>query len=98
MAIFESDHVCMACGHIGEPKKLANGSFAVEIIIWAVFIVIAASTSFLILIAPLAYSLSRTFNKKLVCGLCKGQQIIPADSPNGKETINKNSAQAKATE
>jgi len=90
MAIFESDHICTACGHVGEPKKIANGSFAVEIIIWTVFIAIAASTSFLILIAPLAYSLSRTFNKKLVCGLCKGTQIIPADSPNGKTLINQN--------
>lgn len=90
MAIFESDHVCIACGHVGGPKKIANGSFAIEIIIWVIFIAIAASTSLLILIAPLAYSLSRTFNKKLVCELCKGTQIIPADSPNGKALINKN--------
>jgi hypothetical protein len=83
----DKEHICLACGHVGYPKKIANGSFAVEIIIWVLFILIAASSSYWILVAPLAYSASRTFIRKNICELCKGAQIIPADSPNGQALI-----------
>jgi hypothetical protein len=93
MNIHDPQQICISCGHVGYPQKVANGSFAVEVIIWAIFIVIAASSSYWILLAPLAYSVSRTFVRNSVCELCKGTQIIPADSPNGQAII----ASKKAT-
>lgn len=83
----DKQYICVSCGQVDYPKKQANGSFATEVIIWVIFIVIASFSSYWILVAPLAYSLSRTFIRKNICSLCNGPQIIPVDSPNGQALI-----------
>ncbi|MDP3322665.1 MAG: hypothetical protein Q8S71_03860 [Hydrogenophaga sp.] len=84
MGLHDPKHICKDCGHVGQPKDMISGSFAGEVAIWVIAIVIANATSWLFMILPLIYTIYRASSKKAGCELCGSTQIIPLDSPNGK--------------
>lgn len=77
-------YICTACGHIDEPKRIAQGSFLGEVAVWIALAVIASFTTWLLMFIACGYTLMRQFSGKTACALCKGTKIIPVDSPNGQ--------------
>jgi len=69
--------ICTLCGHVGMPKKLTKGSFAVELLLWLFFGI------------GILYSIWRLSTREMVCASCSRIQIIPVDSPRGKELLSK---------
>jgi len=75
--------ICTACGYCGNSKKVTKGSFAVELVLWL-----------LLLIPGIIYSIWRLSSKYQACPQCGSANMIPVDSPNGRELLYK-SAKAK---
>lgn len=68
--------VCAQCGTVGFPKLYTPGSIIVE------------ALAYLLLILPgLVYSNYRLRGRKRVCRSCGGTEIVPTDSPRGRELI-----------
>ena len=66
--------VCSNCGFVGKPKKKVKGSLLLEIVLW------------LLLIVPgIVYSFWRFTSKYKACPTCGAANLIPADSPKGKQ-------------
>ncbi|SDB03346.1 hypothetical protein SAMN05660653_00146 [Desulfonatronum thiosulfatophilum] len=62
--------LCTNCGAKGKPKKIAKGSFVLEVVLW------------LLLIVPgIIYSFWRLTSKQKVCPICKAPNMIPLSSP-----------------
>lgn len=87
MGMHDPAHICLNCGHQGSPKDISKGTFITELSFWVVTAIIAASSTWALLIAPLAFTIYRATNKVAVCELCNSKEIIPADSPKGKSLI-----------
>ncbi len=77
----KSGFVCNNCGYLIEPVKVVRGNLATEIILW-----------FFFLIPGLCYSVWRVGGKEMVCPKCNSSQLVPVDSPRGKELV-KNAVQ-----
>ena len=71
--------VCPSCGTRGQPSSEVRGSFAIEIVLWLMFI-----------IPGIIYSLWRVSTRTAVCPACKQPGMIPANSPNGQRLIKQN--------
>lgn len=66
--------ICTRCGHAGTPALATPGSILVELVLW------------LCLIVPgLIYSLWRLSRRHEVCKACGATQLVPLDSPVGRE-------------
>jgi hypothetical protein len=78
LSLGQNDFVCGNCGYVVEPVKVVRGNLATEIILW-----------FFFLIPGLCYSVWRVGGKDMVCPSCNSSQIIPIDSPKGKEMAKK---------
>lgn len=67
-------HICSNCGTIGKPKTIVKGTFLIEVVLW------------LFLIVPgIIYTLWRVSTKYKGCSTCDSKNIVPLDSPRGKE-------------
>jgi hypothetical protein len=66
--------ICRACGHAGPAKKITKGSIFIEIIAWLMF-----------LLPGVIYSLWRHGSRYQGCASCGSKDIVPADSPIGKQ-------------
>ncbi len=76
-----SQFYCKQCHTTGESKhKYAFNGF-VELIVWAVFIPIAITMSWLAIIPAILISIWRISSKQIICGACNSLDIIPTDSP-----------------
>ncbi len=70
--------ICSNCGYTGNPKTQTRGNIFYEIFLWCLFL------------APgVLYSIWRLSTKQQVCPKCKMPNMIPADSPKGKELLQK---------
>ncbi|MDR2192605.1 MAG: hypothetical protein LBO62_07000 [Endomicrobium sp.] len=83
--------ICTKCGRQDEPVTKGGGSCLLEIVLWFIFLIIAA-TGFplfsILLLIPIAYTLSRFFiRKKDVCSACGSEDIIPLDTPMAKKLL-----------
>lgn len=66
--------ICTSCGvAAASGRKVAKGSFLIEVILWLCF-----------LIPGLIYSIWRISNKQTVCRSCGQATVIPIDSPMAK--------------
>jgi hypothetical protein len=64
--------ICERCGQTGTGKRVAPGSFAVEVVLWLLFC------------APgLVYTTWRIFSARRLCGACAGE-LVPLESPRGQ--------------
>lgn len=70
--------VCGKCGYYDTPRKETRGSFLAELLLWLCFIV-----------PGLLYSIWRISSKVDVCRHCSSSALIPADSPLGRELMEK---------
>ncbi len=66
--------ICKTCGHMGKPKTMTPGSFIIEIVLWLCF-----------LVPGLFFSIWRLTARYSACAKCGSREIIPLDSPVGKE-------------
>lgn len=64
------ERFCTTCGHQGPGRNHTRGSFAVEIVLWLLFIV-----------PGLIYSLWRLSTRRPVCALCGATTLVPPNSP-----------------
>jgi hypothetical protein len=66
--------VCTRCGTaFKQPKKFVAGSFALEVLLWLLF-----------LLPGLLYSIWRQTTRAKVCPSCKSPDIIRLDTPEGR--------------
>ncbi|HXK52976.1 hypothetical protein H6802_02905 [Candidatus Nomurabacteria bacterium] len=70
----EPTHICANCGFKGRPVKQTKGSFALELLLWIVF-----------LIPGVAYTIWRMTTTQEVCPKCKTPNMLPLDTPKGRE-------------
>lgn len=68
------DCACKDCGTVAEPKTAARGYFWVEVVLWLCF-----------LVPGLIYSVWRVSSKHEVCRKCGSAQLVPLDTPKGRE-------------
>lgn len=66
--------LCTNCGHQGKPKRVTKGSFLIEVVAWLCFIV-----------PGIIYSLWRVTTRYDACPACGATNMVPADSPRGKQ-------------
>lgn len=73
------EKICKTCGFVGKAKKRTKGSIFIEIILWICF-----------LIPGVIYSIWRLTTRAEVCSKCGSTELIPIDSPIGKELLKNN--------
>jgi hypothetical protein len=67
------DMLCTRCGSVARPKVIVPGTFALEIILWVLFI-----------LPGLAYTLHRLASKYTACPLCGEPHMIPLSTPRAR--------------
>lgn len=72
--------ICTSCGYVGFPTTTTKGSFLIELALWFCF-----------LLPGLIYSIWRLSSRYSSCPKCKGQNMIPADSPIGQKLMTEQS-------
>lgn len=72
-------YVCLNCGSVDKSKTKVKGSIGIEIVLWIFFIV-----------PGIIYSIWRWSSVYKVCRVCGNANIVPMDSPKGREMIAKN--------
>lgn len=73
-----AEMVCRSCGSVGKPKSVTKGSFIAELFLWLCFLLPGA-----------LYTVWRLTTRHKACRACGGSEIIPAESPLGKELVAK---------
>jgi len=66
--------ICPNCGTTGLPKTFTKGSILMELCLWLLF-----------LIPGLIYSLWRISSRYKGCRQCGATNLVPLDSPRGKQ-------------
>jgi hypothetical protein len=66
--------ICQRCGTIARPKDRTKGSAALEVFLWLCF-----------LLPGLIYTAMRSISKAKVCPACASTELVPLDSPVGRE-------------
>jgi len=69
--------VCTRCESQGRSATRTKGSFAIELILWLLFIV-----------PGLIYSIWRLSSRQTVCAVCQSESVVPISSPAGMKIIN----------
>lgn len=67
---------CLRCGTVAKPKIVTPGYFAVELLMYCLFI-----------IPGIAYTCSRISRRRTGCPRCGEENMIPLDSPKAVEAI-----------
>ena len=89
--------VCTQCGHVGEQKRTARGSWLAEVFVWgsAVLGIVLTLVSglFGLLFLPLfilpflIYTIWQSVTEYDVCPWCNHSTMIPVDSPEGRRFL-----------
>lgn len=83
-------YVCKACGtEQPKPHAEAPSSFVVEVLVWLGALLLAGVFQhWIFLVGALAFSLWRyTANRPGKCARCQSTEVIPADSPIGRQLL-----------
>lgn len=70
----KTKQVCTRCGFVSTGTTRVKGSILIEIMLW-----------FFFLIPGLIYSLWRLTTKAVVCPKCGSEELVPSDTPRGRE-------------
>jgi hypothetical protein len=70
-------YVCKNCGYYGQSERGMKGAFLIEVVLWLFFIV-----------PGIIYSVWRLTTKYNACPKCKGDTLIPSDTPMGQRLLN----------
>ncbi len=78
--------ICTECGHIGKPIPQKKSSFAVDAVIWMIFVFGAGMSQFLpLLLVPLAWSIYHIVRFNSVkCPACESLEMVSLNSRRGK--------------
>lgn len=68
--------VCTRCGHCGETYVRPKGSGGVEFVLWLA-----------IILPGLVYSVWRRSSRRPVCKACGADDLVPPESPAGRELM-----------
>ena len=68
--------VCARCGGYVYPRRVTNGSILIELVLWLCFFV-----------PGLIYSIWRLTTRHRACPLCGSRELVPEDSPRGRELL-----------
>ncbi len=68
--------ICTTCGYVGYPRRIARGSFYVEIALWLFFG-----------LPGLIYTIWRLTTRYEICPKCKNTSMIPIDTPRGQRLL-----------
>jgi len=68
--------VCTRCKTVARPKTRTGGSFALEILLWLMF-----------LLPGLIYTLIRSSSTARVCPACGSAELVPTTSPVGQQIL-----------
>lgn len=68
--------ICSRCGTQARSKTHTRGSILIEILLWLLFI-----------IPGLIYSIWRLTTRGKVCAVCGAAELVPVNSPAGKELL-----------
>ena len=74
-------YICSDCGSSGKPKKITKGIFLIELLLWL-----------FLLLPGIVYTLWRKSSQFKGCDTCGSKNIVPIDTPRGKELIKKYSS------
>lgn len=77
--------VCTNCGFMGKPKSFTKGSILIELFLWLCF-----------LVPGLIYSLWRLTSRYKACPKCKAPNMIPINTPRGRELLARYAVETKA--
>ncbi len=72
----KGEFVCRNCGSKGLAKKTTKGSLWIEVILWLCFFV-----------PGIIYSIWRLVTRYPACKACGSPEIVPVESPKGKELV-----------
>lgn len=89
--------ICKACGYAGDSKSAAPSSLGVEILVWIVALVLSPFTLFISIAIALGFSIWRLASKYRACAKCGSKDLIPLDSPIGRQLAEQSGAQAPAS-
>lgn len=91
--------ICTVCYTVAEPKRIVPGLFLIEIFLWLVAIFVFAEVGMmagiLFALPALAYSVWRITSIHRVCPACRAPQVIPTDSPHGRQLLENSRLSAK---
>jgi len=73
-----SQKICAQCGCVGKGKSFTSGSLAIEVLLWLFFC-----------FPGLIYSVWRIATRRIVCAACEADQLVPVNTPRGRELINR---------
>jgi hypothetical protein len=65
--------ICTKCEHQGPGLRQTRGHFALEVVLWLLFIV-----------PGLIYSIWRLTTRRVVCARCSSPELVPIDTPAGR--------------
>lgn len=68
--------VCQRCGTAAEPDEVTRGSIWIEVILWLCF-----------LVPGLIYSFWRLSTRQDACAKCGSTDLVPIDSPVGRQLV-----------
>ena len=77
--------ICTQCGYYGFEITYTKGSLVIEIILW----VLGVFTFGIFLLIAIPYSIWRLCSKSKICPKCRGDAMIPVDTPAGRELMAK---------
>jgi len=82
----ENHKYCTKCHSIGPKTRKAAGSFALELFLWFLFLIISASTgAWWSMLIPFIYTIMRGTSYKDVCSSCGSSEIVPLESEVGRQ-------------
>lgn len=85
--------LCSNCGSLMKPRKVAQGSGAIETALWIAGIILVLSIALsgigvAVLAVAVVYSIWRFASpRRRECSACKSPQIFPADTPRGRDEL-----------
>ncbi|MEI6715148.1 MAG: GYF domain-containing protein [Verrucomicrobiota bacterium] len=87
---YSGDWICQSCNHIDRSSNTQSGISVLSVLLWlgglGLTVIIFPVGLFVLGVAVL-HSVARHFSKRQVCSCCKSTQIIPADSPAGRQQV-----------
>ncbi len=69
---------CLTCEQFGEPRRVTNGSFFIELILWLCF-----------LVPGLIYSIWRLTTRHNACPHCGATTLVPQSAPRARAALAK---------
>jgi hypothetical protein len=81
-------HICKACGTRASPISRSPSNFGAELVVWIACLVAAATVHWGFVVGGIGFTLWRFTGRRRVCPKCASSEVIPLDSPIGRQLSN----------